>query len=249
MLTWSLQSLLANLKVNNLSPDQKIAMCVSPLDIFEKADRQGGYKSPFQLLNLNSFVANTYFSKHQHSFFKRGEEVTAQTFFVSAEYPSVILGTNFGRIFIVQLFQDIEGRAFPVLVVDCHDQSPITILYIAYSPSRKIRTSSNPASSVAQDTGGHLIAGSEDGTISVTDMSSRQICDQLANFPVCRNDDPEKLRADKFFEERERNHRLKRRNSIPDHLVLQNYFNLVRVKPLKVLQNCSYGPISTIFEV
>lgn len=146
MLTWSLQSILANLKVNNLSLDQKIALCVSPLDVFDKADRLAGQKSPFQLLNINSFVAQNYFSRHQHSFFYSGEEVTAQTFFVSAEYPSVILGTNFGRIFIVQLFQDIEGRAFPVLVIDCHEHSPITKLFVAYSPSRKIRTSGSSSS-------------------------------------------------------------------------------------------------------
>lgn len=87
----------------------------------------------------------------------------------------------------------------------------------------------NPTNQVAQDTGGHLIAGSEDGTISVTDLSSPQITDQLANFPINRNDDPEKLRADSFLQEREHNHRLRRRNSVPDHLNLQHYFNLVRV--------------------
>jgi hypothetical protein len=32
----------------------------------------------------------------------------------------MILGTNYGRVFIVQLFQDIEGRAYPVIVIDCH---------------------------------------------------------------------------------------------------------------------------------
>lgn len=94
-----------------------------------------------------------------------------------------------------------------------------------------------------------MIAGSEDGTISVTDLSSKEINEQLANFPVNRNDDPEKLRADKFLEEREHNSRLKRRHSVSDHLSLQHYFNLVRVQPLQVLQNCSFGPISGIIEV
>lgn len=126
MLTWSLQSLLANLKVNNLDKDQKLALCINQLNVLDKAERHRPHKSPYQLLNINNFVAQNYFSKHQHSFFYRDERVTAQTFFVSAEYPSVILGTNFGRIFIVQLFQDIEGRAFPILVIDCHEQSPIT---------------------------------------------------------------------------------------------------------------------------
>lgn len=104
MLTWSLQSLLANLKVNNYDQNQRLALCINKLNGLENNRSPNQQKSPYSLLNINSFVTQNYFSRHQHSFFYKGERVTEQTFFVSAEYPSAIMGTNLGRIFIVQLF-------------------------------------------------------------------------------------------------------------------------------------------------
>lgn len=76
-----------------------------------------------------------------------------------------------------------------MIVIDAHDSSPITQLYVAYSPARKTKTAGlSPQQSVAQDTGGHLVAGSEDGTISVTDLNAPEIREQLANFQVLRNE-------------------------------------------------------------
>lgn len=143
MVSWSLQSIFLALKSKQHDKVVSVAANVTELKMFGSTNQDS-------VININPYVAQNYFSKHQHSFFYPGEKVTEQTFFVSAEFPSVILGTSRGRIFIVQLFQDIEGRAFPVIVIDAHDSSPITQLYVAYSPARKIKTPGlSPQQSVA----------------------------------------------------------------------------------------------------
>jgi hypothetical protein len=70
--------------------------------------------------------------------------------------------------------------------------------------------SSHASQAVTLDSGGHLIACSEDGTISVTNMNSVDIVNKLANFSITRND-REKGRIDDFMKERESNLRSRRR--------------------------------------
>jgi len=72
------------------------------------------------ILNLHPFIQKNYFSRHQHSFFYHDEKITDQTFYIASDFPSMILGTNYGRIFFVQLFQDIECRGYPIIALDCH---------------------------------------------------------------------------------------------------------------------------------
>lgn len=56
---------------------------------------------------------------------------------------------------MAQLFQDIEGRSYPVLVIDCHDGQPITKLYLAYSPSRRSKEK-NHTQQNGKDQSSHL---------------------------------------------------------------------------------------------
>jgi WD40 repeat protein len=161
------------------------------------------------LININQFITKNYFSRHQHSFFYSDEKVLDQTFYISSDFPSMVLGTDYGRIFIIQLFQDIEGRSFPVIVLDCHHSSPISCMYIAYSSARRNQSkplekssSMSLAQSMSADSGGHLIVASEDGTISITNMNSGDIVSQLANFSITRND-REKKKVDEFMRQRE----------------------------------------------
>lgn len=71
MLTWSLRSLFANLKVHNLGP-QKLALHVNPVSLFGSSAPQEPLNS---CLSLNPYVTKTYFSRHQHSFFYTEEKV------------------------------------------------------------------------------------------------------------------------------------------------------------------------------
>lgn len=93
-----------------------------------------------------------------------------------------------------------------------------------------------------------MIAGSEDGTISITDLNAPEISEQLANFQVLRNE-PERQRADRFMSERAANHSRRRRHSFAGGVNFQHYFNLVSVRPLKVYPNCALGPIDKVIEV
>jgi len=109
------------------------------MDIFGSSQGSSPSNDSNCILNINQFVTKNYFSRHQHSFFYSDEKITDQTFYVASDFPSMVLGTNYGRVFVVQLFQDIEGRAYPVVVIDCHNSSPITCLYIAYSSARRAK--------------------------------------------------------------------------------------------------------------
>lgn len=60
------------------------------------------------------------------------------------------------------------------------------------------------AQSISSDSGGFLIAASENGTISITNMNSGEIVNQLTNFTILRND-KEKKRIDDFMKIRENN--------------------------------------------
>ena len=263
MVTWSLDSLFLNLAAGT-TKELRLSVHTNELDIFGSSTASNQAKDSNCILNINQFVAKNYFSRHQHSFFYCDEKVTDQAFYASSDFPSMVLGTNYGRIFIVQLFQDIEGRAYPVIVVDSHNMSPITCLYIAYSSARRGKQTnpsgqadaeqrgrtagSHTAQSVTLDSGGHLIACSEDGTISVTNMNSPDIVRKLANFSITRNE-REKGRIDGFMKERESNRRLKRRQSVTQFFTTERYFNLVRAHPFKVFDSCSFGRISRVVEV
>ena len=122
MLTWNLSSLFLNLKVSNFTK-QKLGLHLNEIDLFGDNIQD---KSSNCIININYHIAKNYFSKYQHSFFYTDEKITEQSFYASSDFPGMIIGTNYGRIFIMQLFQDIEGRAYPVIVVDCHNGSPIT---------------------------------------------------------------------------------------------------------------------------
>jgi hypothetical protein len=166
------------------------------------------------------------------------------------------MGTNYGRVFIVQLFQDIECRGYPILTLDCHQNSPITCLYISYSTARKSKQMQSDfkgsdqqlAQAIASDSGGHLIACSENGTISVTNMNAGEIVHVLNNFSIRRNDNIKK-RVDQFMNEREDNHQRRRRHSFSGHYQCQKYFNMVKINPMKTFEYCSYGLINRILEV
>jgi WD40 repeat protein len=160
----------------------------------------------------------------------------------------------------------VESRSYPVVVIDSHNQSPITCLYIAYSSARRakqhnmtggnsdnvVRTNSqNLASAISLDSGGHLIACSEDGTISITNMNSGDIVHKLSHYSTTRNE-REKKRIEEFMKSKEQKKRMQRSQSIGSHISVKRYFNLVRAHPIKVFGNCSfghYGRLSDIVEV
>lgn len=181
MITWSLQGILNKLFNAKDLLNFRIPTCVSNLSFTAPSDVQPPRNT---LINLHQYIQKNYFSRFQHSFFYENEYITDQTFYSASDFPSIILGSNYGRVFIVQLFQDIECRGYPILTLDCHQSSPITSLYICYSTARrykqmgqdsKIGSDQQVAQMIAADSGGHLITCSENGTISVTNLNSAEI--------------------------------------------------------------------------
>jgi hypothetical protein len=87
-----------------VTKELQIPVHANDLDFFGSSSGHNQAKDPNCILNINQFVAKNYFSRHQHSFFYCDEKVTDQAFYTSSDFPSMVLGTNYGRIFIVQLF-------------------------------------------------------------------------------------------------------------------------------------------------
>jgi hypothetical protein len=173
MITWSLQSLFNQVFQKNKVKEAKLPVYITSLklsgadDSSNLSDSSSRLQTPKNsLIGLHPFIQKHYFSRHQHSFFYTDECITDQTFYVASDFPALVMGTNYGRVFIIQLFQDIECRGYPILTLDCHQNSPITCLYISYSTARKSKQMQSDfkgsdqqlAQAIASDSGGHLIA-------------------------------------------------------------------------------------------
>ena len=171
--------------------------------------------------------------------------------YTSANHPSYILGTNYGRIFIISMFQETEDKIEPILLVDSHHRSKITKLFVAYNSSRKVSKSlsSRPGQPGLLENGGHLISVSEDGTIAVTNLNSGEIVQALHSYNHHRESAIENSRIDSFFDERRRNRESKRRNSFTGDISVSNFFRLTKVKSQKIFHYASYGEVDKILEI
>jgi hypothetical protein len=71
-----------------------------------------------------------------YQFFYKDEKVTCTLIITAIEHikkitPALVIGTNYGRIFIVSLFQKAEGNMSPIIVIDSHFGNQITGLFFA----------------------------------------------------------------------------------------------------------------------
>ena len=180
------------------------------------------------------------------------------------------MATNYGRIFIVSMFQECDEKVQPVLVIDSHNSSPINQLFVAYNPSRKpylanaargmhlrgsnVRSTGTGSTPGLQDNGGHLICVSEDGTISVTNLNSGEIYKAVHNY-TARGGDVKGIdrldgsRADQFFEEKHSQKGLRRRNSFSNDFSVNHYYHLVKVRPQKIFFNAAFSKVDKVIEV
>ncbi len=122
--------------------------------------------------------------------------------------PSQIIGTNYGRIFIISLFQQRDGVVHPVIVIDNHFGEKIEGLFIANHR--------------------YLISVSHDGTLCVTDLMEKSI-ERKFNSVHRRKKRVHprvKRRFDKKIRAFEKDRVTKRRASIHNDHIIQ--WNLVR---------------------
>ena len=207
---------------------------------------------PGALINFQPILIKSFYDRNQFAFFFPDERVTDSCVYTSANHPSYIFGTSYGRIFIISMFQETEeDRIEPILMVDSHHRSKITRLFVAYNSSRKVPKSlaSRPGQPSLLENGGHLISVSEDGTIAVTNLNSGEIVQALHSYNQHRESVIENSRIDSFFDERRRNRDVKRRNSFSGDISVSNFFQLTKVKSQKIFHYASYGEVDKILEI
>lgn len=88
------------------------------------------------LISFNDIIIEEFKNINYYQFFYKDERVTCTLIITAIEEfkvftPALVIGTNYGRIFIVSLFQRSEGRANPVIVMDFHFGNTITGLFFA----------------------------------------------------------------------------------------------------------------------
>lgn len=183
----------------------------------------------------------SYFNKLQFEFFFTDEKVTKQVTFFDKDLPSLIVGTNYGRICIVPMFQEAEDNVLPIALIDSHGRHPIEQLYVCYQHAR----------SIDREKGGHLISTSADGTIAVTDLSSSALIKTLNEYQQKQKQviGREKRRIDHYLSGRVKNQQQGRRNSISKDFSTANFYHYVKVQPDHVYLQQTSAPVKSVFRV
>lgn len=120
LLSWSFDTVFDNLNyIQELAKDFKLPLFANGIQLFS----QYVQACP---INFYSLVIKNIYNKHQFQFFFPDEQVTDSVVYASIDNPSLIIGTNYGRIFMVPMFQESDDKVYPVILVDQHHQSPIT---------------------------------------------------------------------------------------------------------------------------
>jgi hypothetical protein len=143
--------------------------------------------------------------------------------------PALVIGTNYGRVFIISLFQRSEGDINPVIIIDSHLGNQVTGLFFA---SNK-----------------YLFSISEEGTVCITRITDSILHDHfeaLHNFkskvtPIQRR------RFDKQLKGIGKDHKNKRRASFTQHT--KNMWSFVKLPYTRRFKDMSPFGINKILEV
>ena len=127
-----------------------------------------------------------------YQFFYTDEKVTCTLIISAIEHikqitPALVIGTNFGRIFIVSLFQKSEGNSNPIIAIDSHFGNQINGLFFA---SNKF-----------------LFSISEEGTLCITKISNPVINEHFTQLekinskvlPIQRKRFDRKIKGKAYF--------------------------------------------------
>jgi hypothetical protein len=88
------------------------------------------------LISFNDIITEEFKNVNYYQFFYKDERVTVTLIITAIEHlkkisPALVIGTNYGRIFIVSLFQKSEGNMSPIIVIDSHFGNQINGLFFA----------------------------------------------------------------------------------------------------------------------
>ena len=109
MLSWNFEKMFEGLGLNINLCKLPVPMAISELSIFGNSSQSAssGMKSSTSgncLINFNQLIVKNYYNKLQFQFFFSDEKVVQSCTYASVEEPALIVGTNYGRIFIVPMF-------------------------------------------------------------------------------------------------------------------------------------------------
>ena len=119
LISWNLETLLYNLHIGYPHHTPSIPLVLNSLRLFP---------TPIAncLLPFHPLIIRSFYSSSQFQFFFSDERITDSLIYTSSVHPSLVFGTNYGRIFVTALFQEADEKVFPVVLIDSHHQSPIT---------------------------------------------------------------------------------------------------------------------------
>ena len=120
LLSWDLRLLLGG-------DSDILPLNISNLTLFGSQSKQSEPHIPNSLIPFNSQVLKSFYNSCQFRFFFTDERVTAQVVFQDRDSPSSIIGTNYGRIFMMPMFQEQQFKhVVPSILIDSHKGSPIS---------------------------------------------------------------------------------------------------------------------------
>lgn len=186
------------------------------------------------LISFNDIITEEFKNINYYQFFYCDERVTCTLIISAIEHiksitPALVIGTNYGRIFIISLFQRSEGDINPVILIDSHYGNQINGLFFA---SNK-----------------YLFSISEEGTLSITritDSILHEHFEQLRQFkskvtPIQRR------RFDKQIKGINKDHKNRRRNSFTQHT--KNMWSFVKLSHTRRFKDMSPFGINKMLEV
>lgn len=97
MVTWCLEAIIENLQFSLDYSNAKIPLFLNKIKLFPTLKRNC-------LMHFQPILSKNYYNKHQFQFFFASEIITESVIYTSIDHPSLIFGTNFGRIFLAPLF-------------------------------------------------------------------------------------------------------------------------------------------------
>ena len=97
MITWTLETIIENLDSIRNNSKTHIPMFVNSIALFQKLPNNS-------LINFNPLIIRNYYNRNQFQFFFSDEVVTESVSYTSFDHPCLIIGTNYGRIFLIPMF-------------------------------------------------------------------------------------------------------------------------------------------------
>ena len=106
ILSWDFRAILTHCTSAEDDSALQVPMNISNLTLFGSQSKQSEPHIPNSLINFNSQVLKSFYNSSQFRFFFTDEKVTASVIFQDNDSPSSIIGTNYGRIFMIPMFQE-----------------------------------------------------------------------------------------------------------------------------------------------